>query len=110
MKNDGSFAIVNQKGQERYGMDGNPLTLNGLVNEIAQGNPKLLKGGSSQTGSGLRMGQASFAGAMPDAIPDYSKDPAAFNAWASKQGLGRGIGLKGTKVGVSVSSFSKKVI
>jgi hypothetical protein len=110
MNRDGSFTIVNQKGQERYGMDGNPLTLNGLVNEIAQGNPKLLKGSSSQTGSGLRMGQTQFAGAQPDAIPDYAKDPAAFNAWAARNGLGKGIGLKNAKVGVSVSAMSKKVL
>jgi hypothetical protein len=110
MNRDGSFTIVNQKGQERYGMDGNPLTLNGLVNEIASGNPKLLKGSSSQTGSGLRMGQTQFAGAQPDAIPDYSKDPAAFNAWAARNGLGKGVGLKNAKVGVSVSAMSKKVL
>lgn len=110
MNRDGSYVIVNGKGQERYGMDGNPLTLNGLVEEIARGNPKLLKGGASTSGSGLRMGQTQFAGAEPDAIPDYSKDPAAFNAWASKMGLGKSIGLKATTVGVSVSALSKKVL
>ena len=41
--NDGTYVIVNNKGQERYGSDGNPLTIQGLVNEVAQGNPKLLK-------------------------------------------------------------------
>ena len=40
---DGTYAIVNNKGQERYGSDGMPLTIQGLVQEVAQGNPKLLK-------------------------------------------------------------------
>jgi hypothetical protein len=107
---DGSFSIVNQKGQERYGMDGNPLTLQGLIQEIAQGNPKLLKQSQISGGSGLRPGQTQFAGAPMDQIPDYSKDPAAFNAWASKMGLGKGTGLRKTTVGVSVGSLSKKVL
>lgn len=108
-KRDGSFAIVNQKGQERYGMDGNPLTLAGLINEVAQGNPKLLRGGNGQSGSGLKPGQGNFAGAPMDSIPDYSQDPAAFNAWAAKQGLGKGTGLKATKVSATVSSMSRKL-
>jgi len=110
MNRDGSYSIVNQKGQERYGMDGNPLTLQGLINEIAQGNPKLLKQGQTSSGSGLRPGQTQFAGAPMDQIPDYAKDPAAFNAWASRMGLGKGTGLRKTNVGVSVSALSKKVL
>ena len=109
-KRDGSYAIVNQKGQERYGMDGNPLTINGLIDEVAKGNPKLLKQNQSQGGSGLRMGQSQFAGAPMDQIPDYSKDPAAFNAWAAKNGLGKSVGLKATTVGVSVGQMSRKLI
>lgn len=106
---DGSYAIVNGKGQERYGMDGNPLTLKGLIDEVAQGNPKLLKQ-SIQSGSGLRPGQSQFAGAELDAIPDYSKDPAAFNAWASRNGLGKGVGLKGTTVKATNSLNSRTII
>jgi hypothetical protein len=107
---DGSYAIVNNKGQERYGMDGNPLTLKGLIDEVAQGNPKLLKGNSQSSGSGLRPGQSQFAGAYQDGIPDYSKDPAAFNAWAQKNGLGKGLGLKATKVSASSSMNSRSIL
>ena len=109
-KRDGSYAIINQKGQERYGMDGNPLSLKGLVEEFAQGNPKLLKQNSLSSGSGLRPGQSQFAGAPPDQIPDYSKDPAAFNAWAQKMGLGKRVGLKGAGVSATVSTASRKIV
>ena len=107
---DGSYAIVNQKGQERYGSDGMPLTISGLVQEVAVGNPKLLKQSNSNSGSGLRPGQGSFTGALDEAVPDYSRDPAAFNAWANKNGLGKGVGLKGLGVTASVSSSSRKVL
>jgi hypothetical protein len=107
---DGSYAIVNSKGQERYGSDGNPLTISGLVQEVAQGNPKLLKQSNSNSGSGLRPGQGSFTGALEETIPDYSRDPAAFNAWANKNGLGKGVGLKGLGVTATVSSSSRKVL
>jgi len=102
---DNTYSIVNQKGQERYGQDGEPLTLKDLVNEVATGNPKLLKQTSStQSGSGLRPGQSKFAGSDLDAIPDYSKDPAAFKQWKTRNGLGRGVGLKGLNVAISDSS------
>jgi hypothetical protein len=107
---DGSYAIVNQKGQERYGSDGMPLTIQGLVQEVAVGNPKLLKQSNSNSGSGLRPGQGSFTGALDETVPDYSRDPAAFNAWANKNGLGKGIGLKGLSVSATVSSSSRKVL
>ena len=109
-KRDGSYSIVNSKGQERYGMDGNPLNLKSLVEEVAQGNPKLLKQNNLSSGSGLRPGQQTFAGAVPDSIPDYSKDPAAFNAWASKMGLGKRVGLKGAAVTATVSTASRKIV
>lgn len=107
---DGTYAIVNQKGQERYGSDGMPLTIQGLVQEVAQGNPKLLKQSNANSGSGLRPGQGSFTGALEETIPDYSRDPAAFNAWANKNGLGKGVGLKGLGVSATVSSSSRKVL
>jgi len=107
---DGTYAIVNQKGQERYGSDGMPLSIQGLVQEVAQGNPKLLKQSNANSGSGLRPGQGSFTGALEESIPDYSRDPAAFNAWANKNGLGKGVGLKGLTVSASVSSTSRKVL
>ena len=109
-KRDGSYSIVNSKGQERYGMDGNPLNLKSLIDEVAQGNPKLLKQNNLSSGSGLRPGQQTFAGATPDAIPDYSKDPAAFNAWAQKMGLGKRVGLKGASVSATVSTASRKIV
>ena len=110
LKRDGSYTITNSKGQERYGMDGNPLNLKSLIDEIAQGNPKLLKQNNLASGSGLRQGQQQFAGAVPDQIPDYSKDPAAFNAWANKMGLGKRVGLKGASVSATVSTASRKIV
>jgi len=107
---DGTYAIVNQKGQERYGSDGMPLTISGLVQEVAVGNPKLLKQSNSNSGSGLRPGQGSFTGALDEAVPDYSRDPAAFNAWANKNGLGKGVGLKALGVSASVSTSSRKIL
>lgn len=107
---DGTYAIVNQKGQERYGSDGMPLTIQGLVEEVAKGNPKLLRQSNSNSGSGLRPGQGSFTGAQDEVIPDYSRDPAAFNAWANRNGLGKGVGLKGLGVTATVSSSSRKVL
>lgn len=107
---DGTYAIVDNKGRERYGVDGNPLTISGLVNEVAQGNPKLLRQGSGNSGSGLRPGQGSFAGALDEGIPDYSRDPAAFNAWAARNGLGKNVGLKGMKVSATSSTPSRKIL
>lgn len=106
---DGTYSIVNQKGQVRYSQDGEPLTIRGLVDEVARSNPKLLKQNNTTGGSGLRPGQGNFAGAPNEAIPDYSRDPAAFNAWASRNGLGKAVGLKGVGVQVSNSMVNKKL-
>jgi hypothetical protein len=107
---DGTYAIVDNKGRERYGMDGNPLTITGLVNEVAKGNPKLLRQSSGNSGSGLRSGQGSFAGALEEGIPDYTRDPAAFNAWAMKNGLGKNVGLKGMTVSAINSAPGRKIL
>jgi hypothetical protein len=107
---DGTYAIVDNKGRERYGLDGSPLTITGLVEEVAKGNPKLLRQNSSNSGSGLRPGQGSFAGALEEGIPDYTRDPAAFNAWAQKNGLGKNIGLKAMKVSASSSTSTRKLL
>ena len=107
---DGSYSITDSKGRERYGLDGNPLTLQGLVQEVAKGNPKLLKQSQLNSGSGLRPGQGSFTGALDETVPDYSRDPAAFNAWAAKNGLGKNMGLKGLGVTATVSSSSRKIL
>ncbi len=102
---DNTYSIVNAKGQERYGQDGELLTIRDLVEEVAKGNPKLLKQTSStQSGSGLRPGQSKFAGSDLDAIPDYSRNPAEFKAWKIRNGLGKGTGLKATSVEISDSS------
>jgi len=107
---DGTYAIVDNKGRERYGIDGSPLTINGLVNEVAQGNPKLLRQSSGNSGSGLRPGQGGFAGALEEGIPDYTRDPAAFNAWAARNGLGKNVGLKGVRVTATTSAPSRKIL
>jgi hypothetical protein len=107
---DGSYQIVNSKGQIRYGDDGNPLTIKGLVDEVAKGNPKLLRMAQGSTsGSGLRAQSGQFGGEA-EAMPDYSQDPAAFNAWANRNGLGRGAGLKGVGAKVSTSTTSRRVV
>ena len=107
---DGSYAIVDSKGRERYGMDGSPLTIRGLVEEVAKGNPKLLRQNNVASGSGLRPGGGQFAGAADESIPDYSRDPAAFNAWAQRMGLGKGTGLKGLGVSATVTSAGRKIL
>jgi len=107
---DGTYSILNNKGQERYGMDGSPLTIQGLVQEIAQGNPKLLKQSNTNSGSGLRPGQGNFAGAPEDSVPDYSKDPAAFNQWAQRNGLGKNVGLKGLTVSATSNFAGQKIL
>lgn len=106
---DGSYSIVNNKGQERYSMDGNPLSISGLVGEVAKGNPKLLKQSNLTGGSGLRQSN-NFAGAPEEGIPDYTKDPAAFNRWAQQNGLGKRVGLKAVGVEVHAQSMSRKIL
>ena len=107
---DGSYAILDNKGRERYGQDGSPLTIRGLVEEVARGNPKLLKQSNGSSGSGLRPNGGQFAGAMDDGIPDYSRDPAAFNAWAVRNGLGKNLGLKSVKVTATAQTASRTIL
>jgi hypothetical protein len=101
---DGSYAIVNTRGQIRYGEDGAPLTISSLVAEVAKSNPKLLRqsGNAAQTGSGLRGNNGMFGGG-PEKMPDYATDPAGFSAWAARNGIGKNNGLKG--MGISVRKF-----
>lgn len=106
---DGTYVIVNSKGQQRYSQDGTPLSIRGLVEEVGRSNPKLLKQNNTASGSGLRPGQGSFAGAPEEGIPDYSRDPAAFNAWATRNGLGKNVGLKGVGVQVTNSYKGKRL-
>lgn len=106
---DGTYSIVDGKGRERYGLDGNPLNISGLVQEVAKGNPKLLKQSNLTGGSGLRQ-NGNFAGAPEEGIPDYTKDPAAFNAWAQRNGLGKRVGLKSATVEVHAQAMSRKIL
>lgn len=108
--NDGQYKIYNAKGQERYSSDGNLLTIKQLVEEVAQGNPKLLKQNAIASGSGLKPNMNSYFGTPDDSVPDYSKDPAAFNAWANKLGLSKGSGLKSIGVSASAAIQSKRIL
>lgn len=108
---DGAYSIVNSKGQIRYDSDGNPMTIQSLVAEVAKSNPKLLRQAASATpGSGLRPRQGMFGGEA-ETMPDYATDPAGFNAWAARNGLGKGTGLKGNfGVKVSQSTNTRRVV
>lgn len=105
----GAYAIVNNKGQQRYNAYGDPVGIKDLVEELAEANPKLLRRSTTTGGSGIRGNQGAFAGAPDDAIPDYTRDPAAFNAWAARNGIGKGVGLKGVSAAVYNSAASKKI-
>lgn len=106
---DGAYQIVNSRGQVRYGEDGQPLTISGLVSEVAKSNPKLLKMTNTGSGSGLRPGAGPQFGAGPETMPDYATDPAGFKAWAASKGLTRGNGLKTMNVNLTTFDTAKKV-
>jgi hypothetical protein len=110
VEQDGEFIVVNGRNQQRFTQDGNPMTIRDLVEEIGRTNPKLLRQVPPSGGSGLRP-NTSYEGIPGDneIVPDYSKDPASFNNWAQKRGLGRGMGLKGVQAQVFRSSGSSKV-
>ena len=109
-ESDGSYSIVNNKGQVRYGDNGEPMTIKSVVEEVAKNNPKLLRSSMNSTnGSGLRQSGSPMFGGDSDMIPDYSTNPDQFNAWAARNGLGKGVGLKGVKASVYTSTTSKKV-
>ena len=108
---DGEWLVVDGKNRQRYTGDGNPMTVRDLIEEMGKNNPKLLRQVPQQGGSGLRPQGAIFDGAPGDGefVPDYSKDPAAFNAWAMKRGLGRNAGLKGVTASVTNSTQTRKM-
>jgi hypothetical protein len=86
---DGIPTVVTSSGTQRYNDNGQPMTIDEVVNEVARANPKLLKQrpGSQTTGSGIR-GVDSFGSEYSNGdVPDYSVDPAAFKKWAQGQGL-----------------------
>lgn len=107
---DGEWIVVDGKNRQRYTADGMPMSVQNLIEELAQKNPKLLKQTQLPGGSGLRP-QGAFDGTPGDGemIPDYSKDPAAFNAWASRRGLGKNNGLKGVQASVYNSTSTRKM-
>lgn len=107
---DGEWIVVDSKQRQRYTADGMPMNVQNLIEELAQKNPKLLKQTQLPGGSGLRP-QGAFDGTPGDGemIPDYSKDPAAFNAWASRRGLGKNNGLKGVTASVYNSTSTRKM-
>jgi len=107
---DGEWIVVDSKNRQRYTADGLPMTVQNLIEELGQKNPKLLKQQMTQGGSGLRP-QGAFDGFPGDSemVPDYSRDPAAFNAWASKRGLGKNTGLKSVTASVYNSTSTRKM-
>lgn len=109
---DGEYIVVDGKNRQRYTQDGNPMSVRDLIEEIARTNPKLLRQAPVQGGSGLRPQQGMFGEGLPgdnEFVPDYSRDPAAFNQWAAKRGLGRNAGLKGVTASVTQSTNTRKV-
>jgi hypothetical protein len=111
VEQDGEWIVVNAKNQQRYNTAGEPMSVKELVDELAQSNPKLLRQQPQTTGSGLRPRQG-FEGLPGDdeQIPDYTRDPAAFNAWAAKRGLGKNQGLKAVTASVSNSTQVRKIM
>lgn len=112
IEQDGDWIVVNGRNQQRYHAEGRPMTVRDLVEELAADNPKLLRQSAVTGGSGLRPQSGAFNGGIPgdgEVIPDYTRDPAAFNAWAARRGLGKNAGLKTVTASVYNSSSSKKV-
>jgi hypothetical protein len=86
---DGIPTVVTSSGTQRYNENGQPMTIDEVVAEVARANPKLLKQrpGTQSTGSGIR-GVDSFGSNYSNGeVPDYTTDPAGFKKWAQSQGL-----------------------
>lgn len=112
LEQDGEWIVVNGRNQQRYHAEGRPMTVRDLIEELATENPKLLRQSAPMGGSGLRPQGGAFSGGIPgdnEMIPDYTKDPAAFNAWAARKGLGKNTGLRTVGASVYNSTSSKKV-
>lgn len=104
---DGQWAIVDGAGRVRYNSEGQPMSIANLADELSRRNPKLLRQSQSAPhGPGLRP-NGLWSGGVPgsdEAVPDYTTNPAAFNAWAAGRGLGKGVGLKGITASVTNSA------
>lgn len=112
VEQDGEWIVVNGRQQQRYHSEGRPMTVRDLIEELAADNPKLLRQSAPMGGSGLRPQGGAFSGGLPgdgEVVPDYTKDPAAFNAWAARKGLGKNTGLRSIGASVYNSTSSKKV-
>lgn len=92
---DGSYFVKGKDGNVRLDQNGDPFTLDALASEILKRRPKLAKE-EARTGTGTRFGFKAANG--PDEQPDASKDPAAWRAWANRQGSASS--LKGLQVSV----------
>lgn len=92
----GEFYVKGKDGNVRLDKNGDPFTLDLLAADIIKSRPKLAKE-DARTGTGTRFG---FKGPSVDVDdqPDASKDPAAWRAWATRQGTNS---LKGMQVNVS---------
>jgi hypothetical protein len=104
---DGEWIVVDSKNRQRYTESGTPMTVQNLIEELGRTNPKLLRQAPQyQGGSGLRPQGSMFDGVPGDGefVPDYTRDPAAFEQWASRKGLGKSGGLKGVSINVQNSS------
>lgn len=111
VEQDGEWIVVDGKNRQRYSTEtGAPFTVKELIEEMGRNNPKLLRQlAQPKGGSGLRPQGAMFDGMPGDGefVPDYTKDPAAFEQWASRKGLTKNTGLKSLGVNVQNSSPSR---
>jgi hypothetical protein len=112
VEQDGDWIVVDSKNRQRYSTEtGAPFTVRELIEEMGKNNPKLLRQAPNVGGgSGLRPQGGMFDGMPGDGefVPDYTRDPAAFEQWASRKGLTKNSGLK--SLGVSVqNSFPGKI-
>jgi len=107
VEQDGDWIVVDSKNRQRYSTEtGAPFTVKELIDEMGKNNPKLLRQvAQSSGGSGLRPRGGMFDGMPGDGenVPDYTKDPAAFEQWASRKGLTKNSGLKSLGVRVQNS-------
>jgi hypothetical protein len=107
VEQDGDFIVVDSKNRQRYSTDtGAPLTIKELMDEMGRNNPKLLRQTQQpKGGSGLRPQGSMFDGMPGDGefVPDYTRDPAAFEQWAGRKGLTKNSGLKSLGVNVQNS-------
>jgi len=108
VEQDGEWIVVDSKNRQRYSTEtGAPFTVKELIEEMGRNNPKLLRQSLAPSGgSGLRPQGSMFDGMPGDGefVPDYTKDPAAFEQWASRKGLTKNSGLK--SIGVRVENSS----